>query len=324
MENTIGFICAITLVFFIVVGLLGNVTSLLVWTWGKRCQSVPVKSYFRFLSICDVLILTCPAVGKVIELWDKDILNRSNLICKGLGFSVWAFAQVSASMLVALTIERTVSMCFPMRSRSFSAFANKRSKFIFVVIVSVVLALNIVTLFAFSVENITITNDDGGNLTHSFNATNLTFCVVKESLIFVFELKYFADVTLTVIIPIVTILTCNLTILVILYRQNNQWAADKYRERQFRRLSILVVIYGFTYIVTMMPLTFALSCHLKFLDCRGGFFHVFYPIASCLTYINNALNCYMYCFLSDDFRKDLLEIIRRSYSKRHCTSTYIS
>ncbi|WAR14089.1 SIFAR-like protein [Mya arenaria] len=99
----------------IVLGVIGNLFSLLVWIKGRRRKTSTAR-YLSALALADILVLLLPAA----EFWvfyvlHVDLRAKSWFLCKFYSYLTYLTPVTSAWILVAVTVERAMSVWIPHR-----------------------------------------------------------------------------------------------------------------------------------------------------------------------------------------------------------------
>ncbi|WAQ94462.1 CCKAR-like protein, partial [Mya arenaria] len=108
-------ICAVLSSTIIVIGVLGNLLTVLVFLTRERRKS-NIGIYLSALAIADILVLTLPAM----EFWLILVLHRfirhsSDFLCKLLPYVTFVLPCVSAWILVAVSMDRMLRVCAPLK-----------------------------------------------------------------------------------------------------------------------------------------------------------------------------------------------------------------
>lgn len=182
-------------------GLYGNTMSLFVFFSDCfRKQSIKIlRMYLVFLSISDLFVLIFHYIDFTFLSWTNltksrnfllNLVNNSRTSCKLIPFLRNIFRTTSIYCLVFLSIQRTVSLYFPMIKSKWSNL--KFNKMLIWIILGLSIFLNLNNLFV---------ND----LVSHFK-TNQVFCSINRKFLryqILFDLKY---ILLTILIPIFLII----------------------------------------------------------------------------------------------------------------------
>ncbi|ESN92976.1 hypothetical protein HELRODRAFT_69644 [Helobdella robusta] len=97
-------------------GVLGNILSLSVLL-RKNMRKKSMSSYLSVLSMFDTLSLTCWCLIPYIEYGNKfRLIDWSILTCKGSWFVNYAVGDLSVWLVVAVTVERFIAVCYPLKA----------------------------------------------------------------------------------------------------------------------------------------------------------------------------------------------------------------
>ena len=112
---------------FVIFGLLGNILSIVVLTRPKNRKS-STATYFTALAISDNLILlNNPSNIFFIHVYKFDYRARVVFLCKVSIWVTYASLATSSWLLVAVTMERVISVIFPYRAKQLcTKYISKR------------------------------------------------------------------------------------------------------------------------------------------------------------------------------------------------------
>ena len=136
------------------IGCIANIVSLIVWHSGTRSSKVSCSTYFKFLAVSDIfalLYMLIRGINDNLYLGLTDVFT-GNVWCK-ISWTLYYFApQLSAWIVVCLSVERTLSLCFPFKFRTQGS--DRRAKIAFPICLVCLAGINSISL-------ITTTETDG-------------------------------------------------------------------------------------------------------------------------------------------------------------------
>lgn len=279
----LGIIHFYTIMFQCVIGLIGNSASLAVWIAGEKSSALASSNYFKFLSATDVFSL----VYRLIAAMGQPPVNASFMETEGMFivdcFLFFFVPQLSTWVVVCLTVERTLSLCFPLKFHTKGA--GRRAKISFVSILVFLTCIN-------SVRAVRCLADS--ELLHDIYTE-----VMKLSAIY-----------LLCILPVVIITTCNIIVICRLCMQKQIGASDSRRQivTKFTRLSIGAGILQCVSILPILVYNIHLYYRIPMTQLNREGIHTFQYICDIVLYLNNTFNFVVYSFSSRDFRIDFKEM----------------
>ena len=296
----------------IILGIIGNMFSLLVWIKGRRRKTSTAR-FLSALAIADMLVLCTSAlefwIGYVLHV---DIRLSSRFVCKFFYYVAYVGPSISAWILVSVTIERALSVWIPhkitLACRPVTAL---------IVVLFTVFVLSVVYLpFLVGVDVITLMTN-----TSTWMECNM---LSKSVLLKYLSTWLYMDLSLFFIIPFLLIILCNTSILskvVVLankrkkslHAQGQKPRGKTKAERMLKTVTVRIVILSVTYCLCTGPISILniLIISPRFNTLLDGE-HVQYlriPF-HLLMYLNNGINFFLYCFIGSGFRKDLVGIFR--------------
>ncbi|XP_072394185.1 probable G-protein coupled receptor B0563.6 [Diabrotica undecimpunctata] len=291
-------------------GIVGNIFNLIVLT--RRNMRGPAYIYMRAYSLAALLGLICvlPFAWRVLVHkeqgnWDQAIpayyfAHLELFLGNGsLG--------VGVMMLLALTLERYVSVCHPGHARPILGSPIR----VVVIIPLITTALYIPILFRNKVktcqllpENIIIYQ----RVEDTKYLNNPMFSVYKVVLELIFK-----------VIPVILLAGLNLKILIV-YRNScdkrrkmtlsrkTSGEEDPKKFAEERRLILLLGSTSILFLVCVTPMVL-LNVTLSYANLVKFSYQIFRAIANLLEITNYSLTFYIYCSFSEDFRNTLLRTL---------------
>ncbi|XP_052777934.1 probable G-protein coupled receptor 139 [Mya arenaria] len=302
-ETMVGYylnLCLLTPV--ILFGLVGNCLSML--TWGLGChRETSTAVLLTALAATDTIVLTMPA----LEMWAYEVLNYwlrlpNVVFCKIFAWASYFGPSVSSWIIVLITMERFVSIWFPMKVR----YVCSRSKVrMFIVGVYVVLAI-MYSPFLF----VTDLRPDRDNLTAFSNTTcrmdrpNGTFFK------YFFPVWMWLDMIVLFIVPFFFVVCGNILILYKLiksrkiHRKGGLQAST--RTKVANAFTIRAIAISISLLVCLFPVSIQEVYNAHIGSSPAG---LVYVIVRILLYANSAFNFILYCAIGSGFRKDMKAVL---------------
>lgn len=116
-QETVDLICFLFLSIVIVSGIFGNIVSLVIWSKGRQSREYVCATYFKLVAVSDICVLAVAGTYELFRLYpvSYNVAEYSDFVCKGVTFGRLFFPQISTWLLVVLTVERLLSITFPLR-----------------------------------------------------------------------------------------------------------------------------------------------------------------------------------------------------------------
>ncbi|XP_074653587.1 cysteinyl leukotriene receptor 1-like [Tubulanus polymorphus] len=227
-----------------------------------------------------------------------DIRSFGDLFCPIHTSLTYASRMISAWMLVLVSIERCIAVVMPLKAKLIC-----KTK---VMILTAVIASSVIIgghgHFLVGIENI-----------------NGTRCSLDESSAyhkFFYTIWIYIDLSLSVVLPFTICCSCNCLIVrairksqlrrkMMVKKGNGQAGKEK-----IDSLTAMLLITNVTFVVTTLPYT-AYNNNVK---RRQDFNELYDSTMILVSYVNYAINFWLYCFSGPRFRKQL----RSKVCRRHC------
>ncbi|XP_052809427.1 delta-type opioid receptor-like isoform X2 [Mya arenaria] len=282
---------------------------------GERRKS-SIGIYLSALAIADILVLTLPGMEFwLITVHHKYIRDSSDLLCKLFSFVTPALACLSAWILVALSIERMLRVCAPLKMNVLS----KPKHAIFAV------AAVTVTVSAIFLPLIS------GSSLEKFG--NMSICLYIDESIFTPEAFTALDMTFLFAAPFLIMLINNSIILVKVAgcverycgksRESNTVRNSPRHQRMLKTITRRVILLCVTYMTCNAPLMIlnAIGSSTNY-DQLSPLFHNLNFMFHILLYLNNSINFLLYCLIGSSFRNDCLKMMS-SFMRKLCALCHI-
>ncbi|PVD21427.1 hypothetical protein C0Q70_19600 [Pomacea canaliculata] len=321
----------------IVLGTLGNIVSFIVLRRRAMCK-VSSYLYLASLAVADSLVLYIGLLRLwLIELIEVDFHNSSDWVCKLMVSFGYIASDLSVWMIIAVTVERYIVVCFPLRACTMCN--TNRAKVVICFIALLIFCINIHFFWTVSLVE---------------DSNNVTNCQATPSHIYlVDEIWPWVDACFYSFLPFVTILILNILIISEVvkartHRQNLQ-SMNEYHYHQQRpqrpqqrrstaatvfgcrrfsspgegtKLTVMLLTVSFTFLLTTLPMNISLIVtafwnQQKHSERQMAQFNLAKTITELLMYVNHSINFFLYCATGQKFRKQIAELIccsKESYS----------
>ena len=258
-------------------GTVGNVLSILVL---KRplLWRMPLTMYLMVLAVVDLLVLW---IG-LLEWWlvksfNFYIQDLNVEVCSLMRFLVYLLPYLSAAIVTAISVQRFISIVFPLRAKVWNSRRN----------ILISLAVMGIVLISLSIPV-------------SFSCKDRTTVLVDTIV--------WTDFTVRFFLPFLIILTSSAVIIMQLRASSRfrmeQMASDETRvQRTDRKVTIMLVTLCLIYVLCVLPQA-ALYLVAKDIPWTARIFFL-NDCAHALLYLNNAINFIVYFFAAPNFRKEV-------------------
>jgi hypothetical protein len=300
-------------------GTVGNALTVFMMTSRQIC-SPKTRLLLTCLAVTDTFVLFTGLLRHwLIAVAGYDFRDANNWSCAMHLFLVNYSIHLSSWLLVAVTLDRYISICFPVRARHSCTFS---------VVTAAVVSI-FVALFLLNSHNLV-----GNRITED------NLCTSKAEFDRFYSLIWpWINLSLSSLFPFIILLTCNLKILQKFrgckrFRQRVPSANDAEKTLVNKHLSAMLLTVNFVFLGTTLPIALFLLVDgfLWMQDSTPAMTHdvynFIYSIFALISYVNNAANFYLYCFSTPVFRRELTKRIKRQRCARRvqpinnaCTDT---
>ena len=296
-------------IFLLTFGTLGNVVTIIVLL-RNNLRSNSTTLYLLALAITDLSVLYFGLLRQYLrKIHDEDFR-----VSMGCGFHLWiVYTSVAYSswLLVALTMDRFVSIKFPVYVRNRNS--RKCNLIVIVVLFCVIGLINSHFIYGWERREYRFTTLN----------TTITYCNIQRSFIHLHETVWpWVDLCIVSIIPFVLLGIGNCSIghsLIVRdrsKREQKRRMSDKGKRNstcQQRSATKLLVILSAVFFITTLPaslylviISFVQSTDYETLEK----FNLFWAIASFFMYTNNAINFILYCVSANNFRHEFKDMLK--------------
>lgn len=304
----------------LIFGCLGNVLALVVLTSSKMRQSRCSLS-LSVLSVVDIMVLCTGLLRQwIMELTDVDIRTLSEAGCKIHLFLTYYCSQLSSWTLLLVSLERAVSVCSPLKSRT---LCRRRNLIIWGCVIAISLGcvnapvLWIATLVDYSDVEIGPRN----------SSLEYVDCALKEEYTnYNNDVLYWLDFVLLCLIPFIVIFTCSTVIIVKVSCGRPKMFSiggavpptTGPRQKQLKKTkklsstTVMLVLVCVVFLLTTVPLAvYFLGIDIWFSEKTAEAYaktFLLYTVTNLIYYISNAINFTLYCLAGSKFRQAALAV----------------
>lgn len=324
----------------IIIGTIANILAVIVLL-RKNLRNSTTMFYLTVLSIGDILVLYTGLLRNWLRFaFDTDLRDFSNFGCKLHVFLVYFCLDFSTWILVAVTIDRCISVCLPFQSKIYCTMKHAKIAVLTICILMVVLNCH---LFG------TVSNIDGkckGNT--SFIASVwpwidlCMFCLGPFSVMMICNILIIRQIIVSnrrieshnnpsliglQVEPVAPSTSANGNHNGQLTPSNEAKSVQKKRTKRISNVTIMLLTVNVVYFVCTLPIAVYLIGYRYWVPGASvkneAGLELFWAISNVLQYTNNAIHFFMYCLTSPKIRKELYSLFVILGSKTNLgTNTY--
>ncbi|XP_052286337.1 neuropeptide SIFamide receptor-like isoform X2 [Dreissena polymorpha] len=285
----------------ILLGIVGNMFSLLVWIKGRRRKTSTAR-YLSALALADILVLGIPAT----EFWIANVLHLD-------------IRAISAWILVTVTIERTISVWFPHRV---TVVCRPNIAVILVLVCTLVLCLVYLPVYTGSGLRRVINVPTNGDVPFSYDECGiLATSLISNNFVVIIIL----DLCVLFVFPFGIMLICNVSILLkviclarmrrnTLQERGGQTKSTRVckSQKMLKTVTRRIIILSTTYFLCNAPLCIfnILLMNSKKNTVSMDHASIYRNVFHICMFFNNGVNFMLYCLIGSGFRKDLIGIFK--------------
>ena len=291
----------------IVWGTIGKILTFLVLIRQRKLSSTAM--FLLVLALSDLLTLYLGPLRNWIKFtWEIDVRYLSESGCKAQLYLTYCSMQISSWMLVAVTLERTLSVIRPHKVRL--CCTSTRAALIIVGIIVFILGFSMV---------VPITNTLYGLNNQKCSPSSLEYRQFRDN-IFVWM-----DLAMTYAVPCALLLIGNIIIVVQLYRSRSKqrkMSSSKTGRRSTQSVSVLMICLCVIFLLTMTPLHVFLIISPSRMDyvfelyktdpfAAWDYYQSLLFVQAIVTFVgytNSAFNFILYVFSGTKFRAELMAL----------------
>ena len=301
----------------VLLGTIGNVLSIIVLK-RRVMQMTAASFYLIVLAIPDLTVLYFSALKTWIRLvFGFELLHVSNAACKITKYIFFTSTHLSAWLVVAITIERLMVVCFPFKAPKMCC--HRQAQLITVALVILIMGLNLNIVWASEL----VINKCGIKYCTAYQHSTYMHYIFPKINLFVYSLVPFTLVLIMNLVIISSILKNNK-----LFKQHQQQMqltqgqngrqsrvgrSSGSRQLQLinqRRLTCTLLTISFLWFTLTGPYAITDILNVTF---KHKFPAIVRIISYLLMYVNHAINFYIYCLTGRKFRYELRRVFCRTW-----------
>ena len=286
---------------FLTIGTISSILSIVVLV-RKPMRGSTTMFYLTVLSFGDILVLNTGLLRHWIQItFDVNIRDFSDFSCKFHVFMTYFTLDFTTWILVAVTFDRCLSVCMPLKSKIYCTV--RQSRFVVVIIAFLTLLLNGHLLF-------TVGTIDG---------------VCQELDSFVSLYWPYIDFASFCFLPFITMVICNIFIIRALTKAMKMFHSvqkgDKNkcsfeisaRTRQSRKSNVTTMLLSVNaaFFFCTFPVSVFFICDPFFRKQYPDLMELLEAISNLLMYLNNSIHFFLYCITGTKFRNELIRMFTR-------------
>jgi len=308
----------------LVIGTFGNLFSFVILL--KNTRKASTYSYLSVLAIVDILVLYIGLFNLWIAQFLINVKEMHRFVCKTATFLGYTCSEISVWLIVAVTIERTIVVLFPLKAPRVC-----NTKYARITITSIIILFASVNLhFFWSV---------GLEYTHG-NETTVVECKARENYTQLVEQIWpWVDAAMYSFSPFVVIFVLNLIIILnvisarkarLMLRQQSSLARPgRHKHSQehgemSRRITFMLLAVSFTFLITTLPKNIYII-YTSFNKAQDIELEIesllkrklIDTIAEMLMYTNHSINFFLYCATGKKFRGQVRALVCACATKRY-------
>ncbi|XP_072037435.1 somatostatin receptor type 5-like [Amphiura filiformis] len=270
-------------------GLIGNGMVILVLLSFPNMKTIP-NVYILNLAIVDfVFVITLPflAVQIATNNWPF-----GSFMCKFAGGVDTLNQYASIYTLALMSADRYIAVVYPLSSMRYRTKKVSRCLCGIVWVISALFSIPILILQK--------------EVTHG----NLKFCTIKGlNTQQQFNMYLFSNFVVGFILPLIIILICYITLMFKIYASTLPITSDgSAAQRAQKRVSFLVVSVIIVFIICWLPY-YVVQIVNAYVKMTHGI-SIAYTITTCWCYANSLFNPFIYTFIGENFKRNLLIMLK--------------
>lgn len=303
----------------VVLGVFGNMLTVVILLRHIRKLS-STAIYLLTLAFSDTLfLLNAPLRRWIVNVWDEDVRHMSELVCKFSVYLTYSSSQLSSWILVAVTIERLISVVWPHRVRL--GCTTRLSVTVIFVIVLIIFGSNAHIFYGFGRSDLPVFRNEG-------------YCQPLYEDYFTFFNKTYPWIDFAVVfaIPFGILLISNLGIVYRLHKSRRERRkmsiivksrSDKSTANDIRRVTIILIILSVVFFICLAPVSIYFIYrpymieHRERLICVDIYEYIrlkeldvfLNALTNLLGYINAAFNFILYFISGSKYRAEIKALL---------------
>lgn len=306
------------------IGTFGNIFSFVILR--KSMMRVSTYFYLAVLALADLVVLY---LG-LLRLWTGeitgvDIRNKNNWICKITIFLTYTISDFSVWLIVAVTVERYIAVCHPLKASILCSV--QRARMVTVSVFLILIATNSHFLWTVHVSDKSYLNESArceAVPKHAFLLNQVwpwvdTVLYSFAPYILLFNLNFW------IIKQVLSAKKCRTQLQHCTSGRNNH-LQKRLPSEGCIKLTIMLLTVSFSFIVTTFPVNIYLILEslwkkesgLRLLARQA----LISTIAELLMYVNHCINFYLYCATGKKFRNHIEKLLCKFKKYRRSHSGY--
>lgn len=283
-------------------GTFGNIVAISVLL-RRKLRALSSNIYLLALTVTDLLILF---LG-LFRRWMQHSFDLDIRLEMGCGPHVWLLYTslcCSSWILVGLTVERAISVKYPIYSRNL--FSRKTAIIVIVTIVFVSAASHSFSLFGFK-KSIRYSDSPP-----KWNSSFKFVCVRVSHMSFALDVWHWFDLGLTSLMPLLFLIVGNAVIaheLILHKKERGQICTNLYHTKSITKLLLLLsLIFAITTLPARLTICLVPQTSVKW---KNNEFRLWWTVANFITYTNNSINFILYCTFGKTFRSEFKSMVKQ-------------
>ena len=314
-KNTVRKFCLFTSLVFVIVGLVGNTLSMIVFS-SREMRTMSSNVYLLVLSVSDSCYLISVFMTDIFSKLrcyyfvdtTYDIYNKVDSVCKILQFLLDLFSNYSTCLILAFTVERFLAVHRPVKFKEICTVRRAR----------------IACIAIFGIISICITPH---HFLYMQSVPIYGVCTIERAHEAIFAATYAAEVIIFRITPVISIAVLNVYIMskVALVQKQKRRRASSSRKRPSRRedksmqLTIILILVSTSYIVAYIPtlvhFIFWMLQRQEMLQLSMRTMDIYGMLSDSLYISGFAVNFFLYTVSGRIFRKQLQMLLCETSKK---------
>jgi len=292
----------------VIMGTIGNVISFIVLI-RRRMRRNSINIYLAILACADTVVLYISAFKTWLRvIAGFELLHVSNALCKITIFIFMLASHLSAWLIVLVTADRLIVVCFPFRSAKMST--PRGSAVTTILLLCVLILYNLHLLWTMHLHE----------YVHGYKQY-----IPQLSNDFMNGPFNYVRLASYTIIPFVLVLGMNIRIIVSICRTTEnsplntnkiflrtiRFVTDSNRIlRNKRRLTTMLLVVSFSWLFLTLPFTVISLINFKnSTNHRRAIIFLLKTISFLLMYLNHSCNFLLYCFVGKRIRTEFLSVL---------------
>ncbi|CAH1775163.1 unnamed protein product [Owenia fusiformis] len=288
-------------------GTLGNILAFIVMR-RKNIRGSSSSVYFASISIADTLVLFAGIIPTWVgELTTVFVFLLNQWTCKVFFFSLFSFADIAIWLLVGVTLDRFVAVCFP---HSAKRWCTRQTASRVCLVIPIVAILKNTHLFW----------TKGNQWEAVGNVTSLVSVCGHPSPAYAYFETYvrpWIAMALYAYIPVIVVVICNLSIVLRLRKLRKKIkpdtiVSDRNQPKIKSSMTIMFISVSLVFLILVVPsITVIVSQPIWVkTDEDKAVSKLLSAITENMVYVHHGINFYLYCLTGKRFRAEVMTLFR--------------